>query len=168
LKTDKLFVVLGLDSEKKPHAARFELVDEAAVRKVAGNKGFKIGRALTAEAAQLAGNLIEGRIFDSGRGLVPFVSTDIYEKLQKLLQIEDVTASSASTDGNKSNNPWANIKGDSVILCRDSEPKDRAWWECVVIGISKDSKTLTVRWKNYPALKAFTVKRDAVAILPSK
>lgn len=168
MKTDKLFVVLGLDSERKPHAARFELVDEAAVRKVASNKGFRIGRALTAEAAQLAGNLIEGRIFDSGRGLVPFVSTDIYEKLQKLLKIEDVLTSGANTDGNKPTNLWASIKIDSVILCRDREPTDRGWWECVVIGISKDSKTLTVRWKNYPALKAFTVKRDAVAILPPK
>jgi len=167
VKNEKLLVVLGLDIEKKPHAARFELVDEAAVRKVASHKGFKIGRALTAEAAQVAGNLIEGRIFDSGRGLVPFVSTDIYEKLQKLLKIEEVPTSTSPESG-KPTCLWASIKVDSVILVRDREPTDRSWWECVVVGTSKDRKVLTVRWKNYPALKAFTVKRDAVAILPPK
>ena len=68
---EKFLVVLGLDSEKKPHAARFSFVDEKAVNKAAGTKGFKIGIAKTKEAAAIVAKLIEGKIFDSGRGLVP-------------------------------------------------------------------------------------------------
>jgi hypothetical protein len=177
LKSDKFLVILGLDSEKKPHAARFDLGDEPAVRKAAGHKGFRIGHAKTQEAAQLAGKLIEGRIFDSGRGLVPFVTAAIYDQLLKLLEIEPPAPAApaiASTHPAKASHAptvhgsdaWANIKIGTVILCRDPQPgPDRSWWECTVAAISKDAKTLTVKWKNYPALKAFSVKRTAVAIL---
>jgi hypothetical protein len=169
---DKLLVILGLDSEKKPHAARFDLIDEAAVRKAASHKGFKIGRPETKEAAEQAGKLIEGRIFDSGRGLVPFVSPEIYTKLIALLKVEDVAASPPLPQGPKvaakvSSDPWLALKEGSVVLCRDNEKgSDRSWWECTVVGVNKDS--ITVRWKFFPALKPFTVKRNAVAVLYSK
>jgi hypothetical protein len=59
------------------------------------------------------------------------------------------------------------IKAGSLTLCKDPEPgPDRSWWECVVQSVTKDGKLLKVRWKNYPGQPAFTVRRDAVAILP--
>jgi hypothetical protein len=163
LKDNKFLVILGLDSEKKPHAARFNFVDEPAVRKAAGHKGFRIGHAKTQEAAPLAGKLIEGRIFDSGRGLVPFVTAAIYDQLLKLLEIEPsaspapasapAPSAKASPTVTAASDPWANIKIGSVILCRDPQPgPDRSWWESVVTAISNDTKTLTVKWKNYSCI----------------
>jgi hypothetical protein len=169
-----LFVVLGLDSEKKPHAARFNTADEAAVRKAAGVKGFKIGIAKTKEAAEAAQKLIEGRIFDSGKGLVPFCSQEVYDRLLKLLEVEDkpanpVAAPDKALPAPATADPWAAIKMGSVVLCPDEEKgADQAFWPCVVTAVSKDNKTFTVRWKGAPTLKPFTIKRTAVAILPSK
>jgi hypothetical protein len=129
LKTDNFLVVLGLNSEKKPHAARFDLVDEAAVRKAAAHKNFQIGHAKTKEAAELANKLIDGRIFDSGRGLVPFVSVEVFEKLKKVLEIEDAMpatlAATAAMLGkgdvaaalpSKSTDLWTAIKVGNVVL----------------------------------------------------
>jgi hypothetical protein len=173
----RLLVILGIDSEKKPHAARFDVADEAAVRKAAAHKGFRIGHAKTKDAAELAGKLIEGRIFDSGRGLVPFVSVEIFQKLEKLLAIEppaqptEAAAPPKDTPAPKgaASDLWAAIKVGSVILCRDPQPgPDRSFWECVVTETSRDGKSLKVKWQNYPTLKQFTVKRAAVAILPPK
>lgn len=194
---NKFLVVLGLDSEKKPHAAKFDLVDEAAVRKAAAVKGFKIGKAKTKEAQAAAEKLIDGKIFDSGKGLVPFVRGDIYDRLLKLLEIEDAapapsapaatasapspqtaakqsstvpaTAKASPPVPTKPADPWAAITVGSVILVHDTEKgADRSWWECVVTGISKDGKILTARWQNYPTLKPFSVRRNAIGLLPPK
>lgn len=169
-----LLVVLGLDSEKKPHAAKFSAAEETAVRKAAGVKGFRIGQAKTKEAAEAAQKLIEGRIFDSGKGLVPFCSQETYDKLLKLLEVEDKPANPVAipdkaSPSSPSADPWAAIKVGNVVLCKDDEKgADQSWWPCSVIAVSKDTKVLTVKWTGAPTLKPFPVKRNAVAILPSK
>lgn len=171
MKNVKFLVVLGMDTEKKPHAARFDIVDEPAVRKAAGLMGFRIGHAKSKEATELTTKLTEGRIFETGRGLVPFVRPDIYDGLVKLLELEPENASSTASPANiapaRPTDPWALIKVGSVCLARD--PTDEpSWWEVVVTAIARDNRTLTVKWQNYPTLKSFTVKRAAVAILPVK
>src|SRR3954464_2337723 len=92
MEKQEFYVVLGLDAQKEPHAAPFNIPQEATVAKAAGNKGFQIGVPKTKEAVETAAKLIEGKVFDSGRGLVPFVSADIYSKLIKLLELNDVVA----------------------------------------------------------------------------
>jgi hypothetical protein len=173
MENQTFFVVLGLDSERKPHAARFNVVDEAVVRKAAGAKGFQIGVAKTKEAAELASKLIEGKIFDSGRGLVPFVSQDIYDKLIKLLEINNAAPSPSKTAPPPAKpapghivDPWAAIKIGTVVLARELDPgPDKSWWEATVQEIS--SKGIFVcRWTRYPKEPPFRVKRSAVAILP--
>jgi len=75
----------------------------------------------------------------------------------------------ASTQSTAAKDPWAAITVKSVILCRDPEPgPERSWWEAVVTEVSKDNKSVTVRWRDFPTQKPFTVKRTAVAILPPK
>jgi hypothetical protein len=170
---EKFLVVLGLDSEKKPHAARFSFVDEKAVNKAAGTKGFKIGIAKTREAAEIAAKLIEGKIFDSGRGLVPFVTRETYDKLLTVLEIKEDAPSppppaAVATTGKPTDLRTA-IKVGSIVLVHDPEPgPDRSWWECKVTEVSKDLKVLTVVWRQYPKLPPIRVKRSAVAMLPSK
>ena len=171
MKDVKFLVVLGMDTEQKPHAARFDIVDELAVRKAAELMGFRIGRAKSKEATELATKLTEGRIFETGRGLVPFVRADIYNNLVKLLDLEPTNASATSAPAASTPprpiDPWALVKVGSVVLCQDPTPEP-SWWECVVIAIGKDNRTLTVKWQNSPTLKPFKVKRAAIAILPVK
>jgi hypothetical protein len=178
-KTETIIVVLGLDADKKPRAAKFDVADEKTVRKAAAAQGLKIGRPKTDEATELALRLVDGKIYSSGKGLMPLVNAETYEKLLKLLEIEDPKADAATVKVSPAPgkpvtasvlipDPWFKIAVGAAVLCRDTSNKDGGWWECTVGGVSKDSKLLTVRWANFPTMKAFTVKRAAVAILPSK
>ena len=179
MKNETCLVVLGLDADQKPRAAKFNVKDEKAARKIAAVNGFKIGHPKTDEATELASRLVDGKVFSSGKGLVPLVNADTYDRLLKLLEIEDPKAEPIldkpkATPGKPVTvsvlipDPWFKIAVGAVVLCRDTSNKDGGWWECTVGGVSKDSKLLTVRWGNFPTMKPFTVKRAAVAILPSK
>ena len=60
-------------------------------------------------------------------------------------------------------NPWDAIEVGRVVLWRES--KDEGWFECKVIAISDDRKTLTLKWRDYPTFKQFDVKRIAVGLI---
>ena len=172
MKTETCIIVLGLDADQKPRAAKFDVADEKTVRKAAAAQGLKIGRPKTDEATELALRLVDGKIYSSGKGLMPLVNSETYEKLLKLLEIEDpkvevatVKASSAPASGA---DPWSKVAVGTIVLCKDTSTKDGGWWECKVTGVSEDRKLLTAVWVSYPKIKAFTVKRAAVAIMPSK
>ena len=177
MKTETCIVVLGLDADKKPRAAKFSVADEKTVVKAAAAQGLKIGRPKTDEATELALRLVDGKIYASGKGLLPLVKAETYEQLLKLLKIEEpkvepATVNSASTSAKPSPaptggaDPWASITTGATVLCRD--PKDGGWWPCKVTSVSKDGKLLTVGWAGFPTLKPFTVARKAIAILPPK
>ena len=171
MSNSQYLVMLGLDSEKKPHAARFKLTDETAVRKAAGVKDFKVGLAKSKEASELASKLPEGKLFDSGNGLAPFVSKDTYEKLLPLLEMKQdaALASAPISPAPNAADLWSAIKLGSVVLVYDPEPgPDRSWWECKVVEVTGSNNVLVVRWAKYPKLPPFRVKRSAVAILPPK
>ncbi len=171
MSNSQYLVMFGLDSEQKPHAARFKLTDEAAVRKAAGAKDFKVGLARSKEAIELAGRLPEGKLFDSGNGLAPFVSKDTYDKLLPRLEVKEdaVRPSAVPSHAPKVIDLWSAIKIGSVVLVHDPEPgPDRSWWECKVVEVTGDNNVLVVRWAKYPKLPPFRVKRSAVAILPTK
>jgi hypothetical protein len=177
MKTETFLVLLGLDEDNKPRAAKFDEKYENAARKAAVAKGYKIGRPKTDEAVGLASRLVDGKVFASGKSLVPLANVETYKKLLEVLEIEAPAAAPAtpalkavspatSGDGNL----WARIAIGTIVLCQDdsAKPKERGWWESRVTSISNDGKILTVRWSNYPTIKPFTVKRAAVAILPVK
>jgi hypothetical protein len=168
LKLAKYLVVLGLDAEKKPHAAKFDIVEEKAIRKAANLMELRIGKPKSKESDSLINKLPDGRLFASGRGLVPFVRPDIYEQLLKVLELEpENTAKVPTTNVAPVADPWSAIKPSAIVLCRDPLPEP-SWWECVVVSVERDHHTMTVRWQNYPTLAAFKVKRAAVAIPPTK
>jgi hypothetical protein len=181
MKTD-IIVVLGLDSDKKPRAAKFDVADEKAVHNAAAAQGLKIGRPKSDEAVEIATRLVDGKIFSSGKSLLPLIKAETYDRLLKLLEIEDpkadavtVKPSPAPTPGKPVTisvlipDPWFKIAvGTIVLFPNDGKGKDRSWWECTVTSISKDGKLLTVRWTHYPTEKPFNVKLTAVAILPAK
>ena len=78
-------VVLGLGKNAKPHAARFNAADEALVRKAVNLIWLRVARASGDEAVKLARKLPEGKIFASGKALVPLVKLAVYDELLKTL-----------------------------------------------------------------------------------
>lgn len=83
-----VLVVLGLGSDGKPHAARFDQADKALVIKAAGLMGFHAIDVAAGELQATALQLPGGKIFASGRGFVPFIRRDLYDKLVGLAGTE--------------------------------------------------------------------------------
>ena len=177
---NSILVVLGTGSDNKPHAARFEGSDETLVRKAAGLMGFRIGRAETEEARALAKKLPEGKVFAAGRALVPYVKQDLFDQIRGLLIIEQATTASPNAEPalapphkngtkvaatNSCSDPWSDVKIGSVVLCREDVGEDSSWWESVVVAIAKDGETMTMRWRDYPKVKKFTVRRHTVGLI---
>jgi hypothetical protein len=178
-KTETILVVLGLDADKKPRAAKFDMADEKPVRKAAAAQGLKIGVPKSDEAMEIATRLVDGKIFASGKGLMPLVNAATYEKLLKLLEIEEpkVETSPAKPRAAPGKpvtisvlvpDPWFNINVGTVVLCRDTSQKDGGWWPAKVSKISDDQKLLTALWLNFGKMPPVVVKRSAVAIMPAK
>jgi hypothetical protein len=172
-------VILGVDADDKPHAATFPLADEVVVRKAAELMGMRVGRTADDKARALARGLPSGKLFATGKALVPLVRHAIYDDLTKTLSIltapapesgqKDAPAASVqvgSADAARppAHDPWADIKVGSVVLCRD-DSDEPGWWESVVLAIHPDTDMMVLRWRDYPKLKSFSVKRREVGLL---
>ena len=171
---NKTFVMLCVDNERKAHAARFSAGDEGAVRKAAGLMGMRLGVAKTDKALELARKLPEGKLFESGKGMVPLAREDIYYALCANLTFDQawmsrgvVTGADSSPDSatlKAADAYWATVKIGSTVLVFDfDEPEYPLWSAAIVTAIAKD--TLTARWRDYPGLKPFTVQRQSVGLL---
>jgi hypothetical protein len=167
-----LIVMLGFDAEKMPRAARFKSTDEATVAKAAGLMGLQLAHASSDAAIGLARKLPEGKLYASGKGVVPRVKPDVYAQLAKELEFKTPTPAKFTAESKP--DPaitaavatlWATIKVGSVVLAfENADPKLPGWYDCVVLAIDKDNETLKVRWRDYPGFRPFTVKRSAVGL----
>jgi len=77
-------VVFGLDSEDKPHASRFTQDDREAAMTAARLMGFNCAEITDPGLVQVVEALPQGRIYATGRALVPFVKRELYDKLAAL------------------------------------------------------------------------------------
>ena len=170
-----MLVIMGLGADQKPRAATFAIEDVETAAKAANHMGLKLAKAETPEALTLAKQLPEGKLFASGKGLLPLVRREVYDKLVKLVTPVDAkaavpaakpaeppaTPAVTAEPGFKS--AWHAIEVGATVLWRAS--KDEGWFEAVVVTISKDRKVLTMRWRDYPKLPNFNVKRFDVGII---
>jgi hypothetical protein len=175
-------IVYGLDPQKKPQAARFpERLCDVALTAAAQLK-LNVLKITTEEIAKVAGRLPVGRVSTAGRGLVPYVRQPQYDQV-----VEAARAAGNGAPGNGSSAPngftkiplnearkdgnsvgtaglpatWKDIKANHLVLVQ--ETLRDGWWECVVVARNDDM--LTVKWRDYPRWKPFTVHADAVALL---
>jgi len=173
---NRILVMLGVDSERKSHAARFNPSDEAGVRKAAGLMNMRLGVAKTDKALALAHKLPEGKLFESGKGMVPLVREEAFYELCTSLTFDEswttagiVTGTDAKPDTatlKASDTVWATIKIGSTVLAFDpTDPEIPGWGAAVVTAIAKNGETLTARWRDFPGFKPFTVERHLVGLL---
>ena len=81
-------VVLGIGTDGKAHASRFERHDQPFVARAAALMGFHV-ISVSPENEELHGiaaALPLGKIFATGRAFVPFVSRAAFEKLAPLVE----------------------------------------------------------------------------------
>ena len=169
-------VLMGVDAEGIARAARFNASDEAAVRKAAGLMGMRLGMAKTDKAMVLANKLPEGKIFESGKSLLPRLGEDAFYELAKSLNFDQAWTSSGVISGTRTppNSSvvkaadiiWSAIQVGSTVLAFDyGEPEIPLWNAAIVTAISKDGETLTARWRDFPQMKPFILKAKVVGLL---
>jgi hypothetical protein len=184
-KQQMVFVVIGLDKDQKPRAAIFPPSDTEAATKAAGLLGLRAAIAETPEALALAKQLPEGKIFATGKGLMPLVKRETFDKLLKLVTFLDdkprptldATAPTAATakaqagpetapkgqSGTPPAHPWDAIEVGAIVLWRVDAKE--GWFEAVVTATSKDRKKLTIKWRDFSGFKPFEVQRLAVGLI---
>lgn len=182
-----ILVVLGMGSDDKPHASRFTDEDATLAIRAAQLMNFHAVRVTDPELQRAVEELPIGKIFATGRGLVPFVKRELYDKLAVLVgsdaeahqdaaptdsvivQQADKPAANdrtekavAADDPATLKDPWAAIVVGSMVL--GYSKIDESWFEAIVVGIGEDKNTLTMRWRDYnePPVKA---QRRSVGVI---
>ena len=81
----KTVIVLGLDKDKKPHAARFLGENDALLARAAACLGFRLAVPSTRKHFEIVGKLPPGRIHATGNGVVPTVDQQLYDQVNSLI-----------------------------------------------------------------------------------
>ena len=178
-------VLFGLDETRKPRAARFSGEHIDLVAKAAGLMNLAICYVNSPELATIAQQLPAGCIHANGRGLVPNVRRDLYDKLIEATRPATNIGSDNQGTGKPADNPtetsapnsdpasptpsvaqgyprdWDDINVGHLVIARDDA--DAGWWEAIVTDRAGD--LVTMRWRDYPGHPKFVQHRTAVALL---
>jgi hypothetical protein len=178
-------VLFGLDETGRPRAARFSGEHTDLAAKAAGLMNLTICDVNSPELATIAQQLPAGRIHANGRGLVPNVRRDLYDKLIEATRPATNTGSDTQGTGKPADDPteisapnpdaaspalniaqgyprdWDDINVGHLVVARDDA--DAGWWEAIVTDRAGD--LVTMRWRDYPGHPKFVQHRTAVALL---
>jgi hypothetical protein len=155
----KTAIVLGLDENGKPHAARFTGANLALVAKAAEALGLQLVEVTAKEHAELVGRLPLGRLYSNGRGFVPNVRQDLYIKLTSALGLSLTAEKREAAVLPRS---WDEITVGSLVIAPDN-PIGWGYFEAVVL--ERNGDMLTLRWRGHPKEPIVTRHVASVALL---
>jgi hypothetical protein len=170
-------VLFGVDEKGKPKAARFADKHADLAIKAAGQLQLQVLAVTDPAIADIAAKLPAGRIHANGRGLVPFIRKDLYEKLRAAAgpaagppspATQTAGAASSGTPDKPVGHPgaqlprtWDEIGPGSVVIAQDG-PRD-GWYDASVA--ERNGDMLTLRWCDYPRERRFVRHWATVALL---
>ena len=178
-------VLFGFDETGKPRAARFSGEHTDLAARAAGLMNLTICCINSAELATIAQQLPAGRIHANGRGLVPNVRRDLYDRLIEATRPATMSDSENQGTGKPGDNPtetsapnsdstspapsvaqscprdWDDISVGHLVIAQ--EDAANGWWEAIVTDRAGDM--LTMRWRDFPGYPRFVQHRTAVALL---
>jgi hypothetical protein len=164
-------IVLGLNDDGKPVAARFPASQRDLAEKAAKAMNLTVCKAEGAALAELANKLPTGRLYATGRGFVPPMRKDQYGKLVERLSAAGQPvggANAASIPTQPLSIPpaqlpknWDEIGAGHMVVANES-PKE-PWW--VAIVVARDGDMLTLKWRDYPQEANALRHVSAVALL---
>jgi hypothetical protein len=170
-------VLFGLDETGKPKAATFGEKLAALATTAAQQMHLQVVPVANPALAEIASLLPAGRIYSSGRGLIPFIRRDLYAKLLVAAGPSSGTGQSATSPkqpadpGGNSSDPkggsgrrpsdWDEIGPGDVVL--DQEDLAEGWYAVIVVARKGDM--LTLRYRDYPRSPKFSEHRLTVALL---
>ena len=157
-----IVVIAGLDEEQRPHAARFAPSEETLAIKAAALMGMKVGFANTAKAASVARTLPKGRVFATGRSLVPYAKQEVFDQLNSSMSFEAAVPVEEPVAEPTQETTDPLCVGDTVLCL---EGKGLGWWESVVLSVDVKKDLVSLRWRDFPDIKKFTRPVAEIAII---
>ena len=185
-------LLFGRDERGRPHGARFAGNETAAVERAGALMGLRFVAAENQALLDLGTKLPAGRLFESGRGFVPFVKATLYDRLVAATGTTDAPrpAKAASkpaeaggstvggqgrgAGGSGAGDPagggapqrptdWPEIgKGSHVLAC---EGPMLGWYEAIVV-YTKGSDGFVLRWRDWPMEPEIVRARNDLGLLP--
>ena len=162
-------VVFGKDDGGKAHASWFGEADAELAIKAAGLMNFQVLKVTSPDIRAKALELPAGRIFESGKGLVPFCKIAAYDALkafdgayQPPTPVEPEPVPPLAVTGTPQT--WEGIGPGSRVLASMGE--DTGWFESVVVEARGDD-LFVLRWQGWPDDPEFARRRDGLALLPA-
>jgi hypothetical protein len=175
--TSPVLVLLGVDGSDKPHASRFPLEQFDVVLKAARLMQLHLVTVNDVDLLKTAQDLPEGKIFGTGRGLVPFVRKELYDTFSPLIgtsaehvppPVAEPPAGDADTgkDAPKGEPTlWDKLGVGDVVLAYSKA--DEGWYEAKITGVN-DNGTLVAIYRDYPEEGKLTLRRNQVGLLAAK
>jgi hypothetical protein len=166
-------VVFGMDESGKPKAARFSPDQMQQATEAARSLKLDICEVNSDALQEVAKKLPSGRIYARGRAFIPFIKRDLYDQLlaARGVPVRNGTAAPSPAPTPEISPPpqlplpfpqdWEYITPGSVVLAPEG-PKD-GWWEAVVL--SRENRTLTLRYRDYPKMPKRVLDIHEVALL---
>jgi hypothetical protein len=169
-------IVFGVDDQGKPKAARFAEKQAELATKAAAQLKLQVLAVTDSNIIELASRLPAGRIYSNGRGFVPYIRRELYEKLVAAASAGQPsnghtrapTDPAASADQSAKAKPvpsaplnWDDIAPGHLVLVQDS--LEEGWYDGIVVERTGDM--LTVRWPDYPRERRATVHRYKVGLI---
>ncbi len=154
-KITRTIVLFGLDENGKPRAARFVDDNETLIARLAQALGLRMGITTGSKHADTLDEIPVGRVYATGKGSVPNISQDLYDKLNALVGGEP---GPISTTLPKS---WDDLAPGHLVVALDNLAD--GWWPAVVV--KRDGDSLTLKWRDYPSQPEFIRPITAVALL---
>jgi hypothetical protein len=178
-------LILGRDNNDRPHAAWFmpdQLEQAESAASIMGMHFVPVGE--NQDLAAIATKLPKGKMFDSGKAFVPFISGAVFETLlphappaaaehkepkpkaptpaKVSAPADDPALPPAPIPGIDLPKDWSAIKVGSVVLA--SESREDGWWEAKVVE-AKPNDVFILRWSDYPDLEPFVRHRERLALM---
>jgi hypothetical protein len=156
-------IVLGRDDDGKPLAARFPASQSDLATKAAKAMNLVVGKANDAALAELADKLPTGRLYATGRGFVPPVRRNLYDKIVEQLKLagqpvpEPTDVSVPAAPGLPAS--WDLIEVGHMVIAAEGLPYYAA------IVVARDGDMLTLKWRDYPQEPNAIRHASAVALL---
>ena len=159
-------IVLGLQ-EGQPRAAKFPAGHADLVGKAARAMNLTVCKAEGPDLVDLAKKLPEGRLYATGRGSVPPIRRDVYDRLIEQLRLAGQpvpeSPNQVQTDQPAPGLPttWDEIAVGHLVIAQ--EAKWDGWWEAIVLA--RDGDMLTLKWRDYPWQSNVVRHAGTVALL---
>ena len=182
-----VLILYGLDTDGRPRAAVFNAAQADLATKAAESLELQVLRIETAEQIDLARQVPSGEILAPGRGNVPVVRKELFDKLLALVPAPgsgpsqeaasaaevDAVPSATTTDNSEpaSKAPppkqppttWAEIDVGDLVLAENWDP-ETGWFEAVVLEQVGDDE-FKLRFRDYPEEGTLVRRRNQLALL---